>query len=208
MSTDELDLILTRIVDRRATATDWSTLESLAAKNPSVWKDLAATMKIDDKLRSHMEREVRKSETVNITVERIVRHDHQSRQTGSRARRIGTWGGWIAAAVLVMFSLRGTNTNPGAAQSSIAGISGSTRDILSNYLQSGKRDGSVVGEMPEKVLLNTTPAEDGGTYVIFIRQIVEKVKVEDLYRISTDETGRPTPVRIPDTPATPRGPAM
>ncbi|MFN9992772.1 MAG: hypothetical protein ACK54H_05445 [Phycisphaerales bacterium] len=208
MSSEELDLIITRVVDRRATAADWSTLESFAAKDPSVWKDLGATMRIDHELRRQVDHEVRKGDNINITVERIVRHGSQKPRSGSHARRIGSWGGWIAAAVLIAFSLRGANVESRKTDTSLAGFSGSTREILSNYLQSGKRDGSVVGEMPEKVLLNTTPAEDGGTYVIFIRQIVEKVKVEDLYRISTDETGRPTPVRIPESTSTYRGPAM
>lgn len=208
MSSEELDLIITRVVDRRATASDWSTLESLAAKDPSVWRDLGATMRMDHELRRRMDQEVRKSENISIKIERVVLHDRQKPRIGSHARRIGSWGGWIAAAVLIAFSLRGGGTNTRQSDANLAGFSGSTRDILSNYLQSGKRDGTVVGEVPEKVLLNTTPAEDGGTYVIFIRQIVEKVKVEDLYRISTDEIGRPIPVRIPESTSTYRGPAM
>lgn len=206
MVNEETDILISRVIDRRATPEDWARLESLASRNSSVWNELALSIKLDQALGAEVSREASRCEHINITVERVVKHAGEFKRSGINARRIGSWAGWVAAAVLVMFSLRGSERDVARRESSVAGISGSPRELLSRYLSSGQRDGSVVGEVPEKVLLNTAPAEDGGTYVIFIRQIVEKVKVDDLYRISTDESGRQLPIRIPEAPT--NGPAM
>ena len=51
--------------------------------------------------------------------------------------------------------------------------------------------------MPRKILMEAQPAADGNGYeVVYIRQILERARVNDIYRFSQDETGRATPVPV------------
>jgi hypothetical protein len=69
-------------------------------------------------------------------------------------------------------------------------------EMLSQYIDLGKKQGTVVGELPDKIVLDSTKTPDGATEIVFVRQIVEKARVDDLYRMATDEAGNPRPVRI------------
>ena len=61
----------------------------------------------------------------------------------------------------------------------------------------GKEEGRVIGELPDRVLVNSTEAPDGKGYeVVFVRQIMEKTRVDDLYKVSSDEGGNPHPVKV------------
>jgi hypothetical protein len=65
------------------------------------------------------------------------------------------------------------------------------------YLERGKQEGSVLGEVPTKVLVRGTPVQNGRGYdVIFIRQIVETARVEDLMRFTHDEAGQQRLMRL------------
>jgi hypothetical protein len=59
----------------------------------------------------------------------------------------------------------------------------------------GKQSGRVLGEVP--VLCESKPAATGqGFEVVYVRQILERAEVHDLYRFSVDEAGNPLPVRV------------
>jgi hypothetical protein len=65
------------------------------------------------------------------------------------------------------------------------------------YLEKGMQDGSVLGEMPTKVLVRGVPAQAGQGYdVVFIRQIVEQARVDDLMRFTQDEAGQQRLMRL------------
>ena len=84
--------------------------------------------------------------------------------------------------------------------------SSATEDHLARYLDQGYEEGRVVGELPDKVLIRATPMalQDGtiGYDVVYVRQILERVQVPDLYTFGAtqDELGRsrmqPVPVRV------------
>ncbi len=134
--------------------------------------------------------------------------------------------GWAAAAVLAIgfYSgrLNSSVNKPGSGTQTATLIPGlgrvvtepsATEDHLARYLDQGYEEGRVVGELPDKVLIRATPAamKDGsiGYDVYYVRQILERAQVSDLYKFGAtqDELGRasmqPVPVRI-NAPA--RGP--
>lgn len=127
-----------------------------------------------------------------------------------RGRRVAVWGGWAAAAALAMafVAQRGPNApglnGPGVAGEpstvQTAGVGSSimtANDALKMYMDKGRADGSVLGEVPDRVLVRTTQDPSGNGYeVIYLRQIIERVRVDDLYRYSSDERGVPTPVPL------------
>jgi hypothetical protein len=192
MNESNLDILITRVIDRRATATDWVELESLAASDPSVWRELAAAQKHDAALAHAVGEAVAAADHVSIP------HGTHAGEAGVR-RRLGlvaTWGGWAAAAaVALMFATQGRparNDTPAGTQ--MAGLP--LPEMLSQYIDQGKKQGTVVGELPDKIVLDSTKTADGGTEIVFVRQIVERARVDDLYRMTTDEAGNPQAVKI------------
>jgi hypothetical protein len=77
------------------------------------------------------------------------------------------------------------------------------------YQKLGKRDGIVVGELPDRVLLSAEPAADGDGYdVTVIRQVVERRRIKDVLQFpSRNELGETIPVArpVPVTTGSSRG---
>ena len=200
-----LDILISRVVDQEATVADWNSLESRAAGEPAVWRDLGAALRLNQELIGEVRTATDVAERVTLDEGAFseLRSVQATMSIAGRVRKLGAWGGWIAAGLLVLVMNRAGPIAGNDPVGNQAGLSLAPADYLSNYLSSGKREGSVVGEMPRKLLLDTTPAEDGGTYVLYVRQIVERMKVDDLYRISVDGLGNPTPVKLPAEIVTP-----
>lgn len=205
MPEGELDILITRVIDGRASQDDWRRLEILSAADPGVWRDLAQAQRDDAALRQAMMRVAGVASGVDLPV-------HEAREqaaveiTRDRSRRVAMWGGWLAAAAvtLAFVSQRpvGTGPNTGGTQAAGAPLL-SAADAFNRYLEEGRKEGSVIEELPEKVLVNTAPAPDGQGYnVVYLRLIMERAQVPDLYRFSSDEFGRAAPVRIRVTPRT------
>jgi hypothetical protein len=95
-----------------------------------------------------------------------------------------------------------TPGGPGAggdtAAASVIPANLSASDALSLYLERGRDEGLVVEERPDLVVVGSRPAEDGGGYeVLYVRQILERTIVPEVYVPSgRDEDGRPVLTRI------------
>ena len=100
------DILVTRVVDGRDTASDWRALESLASADPQVWRTLAQAQ------RDHraMSREVRAQTAIAAHVSAPV---HVLGRAGApavgereamsrRTRDVSTWAGWAAAAAIAL----------------------------------------------------------------------------------------------------------
>lgn len=194
----ERDLVISRIVDGRAGPEDWSALERLARADATVYSELARAQRDHALLSGAVVAEISRADEIGIPA-----HDAASYKLVSRMRAAGAWGGWAAAAAVAIawmgglpaggFGERGSAGN----QASMLPF-GSASDALDAYLDLGKKDGRVIQQLPGKVLVeDPRPAADGQGYeVIFIRQIVERERVPDLYRFSRDETGGLTAVPV------------
>lgn len=195
MELSAVDVAMSRVADSVATRADWDALEKAARTSPRIWEDLALTIRQAQQLSAEVRAATQDGEGVQL-LEEVAAPEETARPRAPR--RLAAYGGWIAAALMVAAIGRWGSIAPRAGEQTNTASLSSPMEYLSNYLSSGKKEGSVIGEMPRKLLLDTTPTEDGkGVYVLFVRQIVERVKVDDLYRISVDELGNPTPVKLP-----------
>lgn len=233
--TADLDLLISRVVDHDATPAQWSAFESAAGTNTVAWRELALAQRDALSLSQAAHAAASRASALTLPSEadamRPIRLEEARRELDrveSPTRRFfsGSRGylGWAAAAALAIAFYSGrlnpapTNvSNPtqsaGIIPQFISATPSATEDHLARYLDQGHEEGRVVGELPDKVLIRATPTalKDGtiGYDVYYVRQILERVQLPDLYTFGAtqDELGRatmqPVPVRI-NTPA--RGP--
>ncbi|MCU0689662.1 MAG: hypothetical protein MUE97_07985 [Phycisphaerales bacterium] len=76
-------------------------------------------------------------------------------------------------------------------------------ELLGQYVARGREQGRVVGELPQRLVLETRPTSDGkGQEILYVRQIVERAIVPSMYRLSKDDAGQPTIVPAAATQGT------
>ncbi|MBU6412091.1 MAG: hypothetical protein KGS45_01335 [Planctomycetes bacterium] len=233
--TEDLDLLISRVVDHDTTPAHWSAFESAAGTNTVAWRELALAQRDALSLSQAAHAAASRASAITLPSEadamRPIRLEEARREldraeTPDRRFFSHSRGylGWAAAAALAIAFYSGrlnptsTNvSNPAQSASIIPQFNNSTtrptEDYLARYLDQGHEEGRVVGELPDKVLIRATPTAltDGtiGYDVYYVRQILERVQVPDLYTFGAtqDELGRatmqPVPVRI-NAPA--RGP--
>lgn len=223
------EVLLSRVLDHAATPGDWDNLEQLAARDVTVWRELALSMRQNQDLvhavacagdqAAMIELDVIERAEIQrgVRAERVREHNRSGRERRyehvafkRRLRAVATWSGWLAAAVVAVAfvnpQLAGRSGSPLPGTETQASLipqrlsrdtSTSSADALREYLRKGNQDGTVIGEMPRKILMEAQPAIDGNGYeVVYIRQILERTRVNDIYRFSEDETGRATPVPV------------
>jgi len=206
MDRDERERLLGRVIDAEAGPEDWRAFRVLASRDPSVWRELAEAQHEHAELSRAMESAVVAAERVEAPAGLApVELFHR------RVRQAATWGGWLAAAAAALAWTLGIPANApgklgGSAQLGGIGTVSSPREALQSYLDLGQRNGDVIGQVPELVLLESRPADSGNGYeVVYLRQIIERAVVDELYRFGQDELGRPVPLRESPRPA-PSGP--
>jgi hypothetical protein len=193
MSEVDRDILISRVIDDEASAADWAQLKALAASEPAIWRDLFEMQRGQAELASAVNRELDVAEYVDAPV-----RDHLTAQLTWRIRRGVAWVGWAAAAAVALAWI-GVRTGPEeAGQPGAVNIANLTpTQLLDHYLERGRETGLVQGEAPAKTLLSAQPAASGGGYeVIYIRQIIERGFVTDLYQLGSDDAGNPQPVRL------------
>ena len=72
------------------------------------------------------------------------------------------------------------------------------------YLSSGQSLGRVVGEMPERIVIETRPMPNGTIEVLYLRQIIERQVIDHAYREVRDEAGNVIPVPVELSPTVER----
>lgn len=202
MSTMERDILISRVVDGLAGDSDWQSLERLAESDPTVWRELATAQRHQALLCGLMDRELQAIDHIDVPLERPT----VLRFPGSSWK----WSGWAAAAMVGVAWFVGPRTNAPAMHqgaqtagligdgSSIIPVRDTAEDYLQSYLDQGRRDGIVVGQMENKPVIELRPIKvDGGTEyeVVYARVILEKTRLPDVYRLTTDEFGSQFPVR-------------
>lgn len=211
MSETDLDILISRVVDGRAAAPDWNQIESHAAGDAGVWKQVALAQRDHSLLCGAVFRATAPAVRIEIPAQPSVqipesyRIDHAS--VTHRSRRVAAWAGWAAAAAMALAFLGRSNVPVSGPSQEEAGLGSritSAADALNLYLNKGQADGSVIGQEPNKQILEVQPlAGRQGYKVIFVRQIIEQAEVDNLYRFTSDELGRLSPVPVRPEPVTP-----
>ncbi len=192
------DILIGRVTDGEATPADWQELEALAAADAGVWTRLAAAQRSHADLSRAVDDELTVAELVHVPAHEAVRAGMTTVAIRWRA-----YSGWAAAAVVALawagangLGLRTPGLNPGATTAGVL----SPDELFSRYVDQGKAQGVVLGELP-MVMVESSPAggaghagADGRVEVVFVRRVLERAYVNNLYRVGRDEHGEPTPV--------------
>ncbi|MHC4767399.1 MAG: hypothetical protein ACYTEI_01650 [Planctomycetota bacterium] len=207
MEQERDQLLMSRVVDGDATTDQWDELTALAAEDPLVWCRLAETLRDHASFSRAINAHVAVAETVPIPSGERPRASVTVEPHTSPFAHVSRWSGWAVAAVVGIAWLSwifnaadpGRNLEP-AAPVSYAGLPAS--DLLQAYLDRGKQEDLVIGEVPDRVLINTRPSVSGQGYeLVYLRQIMERAVVPDLYQFrGQDERGQPILVRYEQRP--------
>jgi len=223
---DPLDLLVDRLVTGEAGLDDWQAWQAHAARDPEAWRSLAVAQRDANALaelvadsdadaaRTALPWDLAAApggaaggdlEGHAIGFAPVTAHGAADGPSRSRVRESL---GWLAAAAAIVFAVAsGRGGTPiaspvppgGANESAPANLAGlaTAGDALARYLELGKGEGLVVREMPQRVLLDSRPAEGGeGFEVLYLRQILERQIVPEFYRpVAEDEHGRATLAR-------------
>lgn len=195
---DRVDLLVSRIADSEATPADWGAFNDLAERHPWAWRDLAHAQRDHAAMSAAVRAAVETADFVPLPV-----------RAGARARGAGAgpapmpmigWGGWAVAACLAVAFFGGIRPAASVAPTgNAAGVNlanWTPDDFVKGYVDAGQRTGLVMGEVPQRILIDSRALGPGeGFEVVYVRQFVERARVHDLVRFAADESGRPMPVR-------------
>ncbi len=207
-NTVDRDVLVSRVVDGGASGEDWAALRQLAEREPGIWDELEEVQSMQAALYAAVDVELTRCASVELP---MPGHEvfHQ------RIRAARSWGGWlIAAAVMLAWSLNlpMQGTNNGASTSSIGPDLGSSYirvdepvDALRAYINRGREAGTVVGLIPDVQVIESRAAPDGsGLEVLLVRRIIERQRVDQVYRWTQDEAGNLVPIKVVIKPGTDR----
>lgn len=221
-SNPDQDVVFSRLLDGRGKVADWQRLREATAGDTgaAAWDRIIGSAGDQDVLGEVMglageragETDLHRAmfETVPAP---LTLPSAQGRRTDRavRAARLG----WLVAACmalgLVSVSLRPSGGGGGGgtqganlAPFSLENLSSS--DLMNGYKARAAKEGTLVGELPQRVVIETRPSADGKGYeVLYMRQFIERAIVDDLYKLGTDETGRPVMVPTSLTKTKPAG---
>lgn len=225
-----IDRLMARIVDGEADEHDWRTFETLAQSDQRAWRALAC-MQRDAALVAEAVRpaliaadRVRlpwSVETAGQAADSPRRTRGANRADHGRRSDARRFGGWAVAAMVGLAwlgSSLGLRTDGAGPTGPIAGTGPNRASVLPTnwsietpedavraYLDVGARSGRVIGEIPDRVIVRTTPTvgenRAAQVEVVYIRQFVERTVITDVLEMGTDELGRPVPVRVGLPPA-------
>lgn len=198
------DLLISRVIDARAGDAEWDALRTIAARDPAIWDDLSAARRDATNLAAALQPALAAAD--RTAMPRIV-----TRRPGGLRVSLRPHLGWAVAASLALVALvqfnQGQTTGIGNASPSAAGLPGVTtrtpEQALADYLDIGRQAGRVVGEMPERLVIESRPNPAGTGYeVLYIRQLIERAIVNDVFRLGVNEAGKKVyvPSSVPVVP--------
>ncbi len=219
------EILIGRVTDGEASPNDWAELQRLARQDAGVLERLAEAQRMHAALEQTVED--------RIAICELIEARALHRESSGVLMRIGTLGGWAAAAALGVMWWTGMQQGPQSLQpngssnvaqhgppaGTVGGEEGEAQTIpvfdnydpdtvYSGYLRSGMKHDRVVGVMPDK-FINYRANDDGTFEVLIVRQIVERRQVNRLNQLDlqADELGNPFLVKEP-MPARGRRDAM
>lgn len=192
MPTNE-ELLTHRAVSMTAVPADWESLRVIGDGDPDVWRRVALALEDECRLRHGVADRVEVADAIDLPPV-VTAPAHRA------PRRPST--GWLAAAVIAIAWLVHDRATVDLHRAPPA-IDRAERTPFEPDAPTPPARGEVIAELPT-MMLSTRPSADGeGVDVICLRRTLERVEVDQLYRLATDEHGAPTPNPIAWTPATP-----
>jgi hypothetical protein len=205
MEQERDQLLMSRVIDGDATTEHWDELTAHAAQDPTVWRRLADTLRDHSSFARAVNAEVSVAVTVPLPSAQAARASMTMEPRIAPFAHVSRWSGWAVAAVIGIAWLGWIFNEPSSTGINVASLA--PAELLQAYLDRGKQEELVIGEVPDRILINSRPAGTGGGYeLVYLRQIVERAVVPDLYQFQgQNESGEPILVRCE---APPRGRGM
>jgi hypothetical protein len=191
-----LDILISQIVDAEGGPGAWSEFAKLAGDEPGAWRDLALAQRDYAALALAVAPQLARAERIQLPDPSLELPVHTT-------YRISRWAGWATAAALALTWL-GTqfsalNTSRSAdLQNNLAGLLpvgsmqvDSPQDAITAYKQLGQQSGTVLGELPDRVIIESRPLAGGrGFEVVYLRQFMERAQVPELFQVTRDDSGQ------------------
>jgi hypothetical protein len=202
MSNEHEQLLVSRVIEPDATSEQWDELTTAAISNPTLWRRTAEALRDHHAMTRAVNASIAIADDVSTTP-RTSRQVHRLAVDAAPSERpqLLRWSGWAVAALVALAWVSGLSNVQPTGNGYQAGIGSqvlSAADLLDRYLVQGRREGRVFDEVPEKIFVQSRPSPTGDAVeVIFIRQILERMTLPDLYQYEgEDESGRPILVRF------------
>ena len=200
------DILISRTIDGNATTGDWEELTALADANPAVWRNLAMSLRAHQAFARALNADVTVADAIEMPTVQRAAATIQLRDAGRHPAflaRVGGWSGWAVAAVFTIIWVAGvfnlvqnTTPQPGSSSGNTTMVGASAAELLEAYLDKGRQEDFVIAEGPQRILIETRPNGSGRGYeLIYLRQILERTVVPDLYQFNRDEAGQPRLIR-------------
>ncbi len=195
MNPEQEDVLISRALDGDATPSDWRELRGLAEGDTAVWRRLADTLRGQSALRRGTEEAL----GCAAGIEAPLSGPLTSPARHPSLRPFWTWSGWAAALLLAFFWALGRE-RPREPLSGDA-----TLQASQPALRALPGEATLVGELP-RVMVDSQPTGEGRKVeVTYLRRLLEKVVVDDLYQVNSDEWGEPHAVPAVALPRSYRG---
>lgn len=199
--------VISRLSGGEATEQEWASFERIADDRPQLWRELAQAQRDQLALMDAVGDAARQAEHVDFARAAADAVAAEAPARPLRLNRLGAWTGWAVAAVVTLVAAAQLNQSRALMQTPIGGQTSqagvlpsfdSPSDAFQFYLDKGRETGQVIGEVPTKVLVDSRANPAGVGYeVVFIRQVVERAVVPDLYQVrGENEAGQPTLTRF------------
>ena len=205
MNRRSMETLIWRVVDGDGGAREWDDLMALAEEDPALWREVAEAHHDDVVLRRAISSASRLADSTALPAGDPPRGAMAQSREG--ARWIGAGGGWLVAALVALAWTIHLGTTVGPDASDPAGLLpiATAADAFQTYLDRGRQERLVVGEIPTRILVESRRDPAGEGYeLLYVRQVLERTVVGDLYRFSgQDEQGGPTLVRYEQRPRSP-----
>ena len=190
MTTEDLDILISRVVDQEASDGDWRALHALAETDPGVWRELAQAQRDHAELSAEVEAALSCVDGVDVPS-----HDYYSHSLTERVRVVMTWSGWVAAAVIMLawlgvIELQSGPDGPATAQLGPSIQGQSPEAALEYFLEEGRKQGVVLGE-PEREVIGMRQHGEDGVQVLYVLRVPCLTTETQLYMHPTNELGHP-----------------
>lgn len=191
-----LDILISQIVDGEGGPGAWSEFAKVAGTDAGAWRDLALAQRDHAALCLAVAPQLARAERIELPDPSLELPVHTT-------YRISRWAGWATAAALALTWLgtqfNALNTSRSAElESNLAGVLpvgsmqvDTTQDAITAYKQLGQRSGTVLGELPDRVIIESRPLAGGrGFEVVYLRQFMERAQVPELFQVTRDDSGQ------------------
>lgn len=192
------DVLISQIVDGEGDGAAWKAFAELAGQDASIWRELALAQRGHAALSHAVSVEISGAASVELTDAAGA-----SGGAGPIPFSVSRWSGWVAAAAVgiawvgMQYSaIRDSRTAEMTShQAGIAPVGAfqvdSPQDAISAYKALGHRSGTVLGELPDRVIIESRPlAGERGFEVVYLRQFMERARVSELYQVTRDDSGQ------------------